>query len=77
MDEYCLTHNYDTNPRSNRDSMGSIIVDDEHKIIYCAITKVACTTWKGVLARLRGLKNVHVRVCCKFMGSLTAKPRHG
>lgn len=33
-----------------------IIVDDEHKIIYCSIPKVASTTWKRMLADLRGLK---------------------
>ena len=31
-------------------------MDDEHKIIFCTIPKVASTTWKRVLADLRGLK---------------------
>lgn len=31
-------------------------MDNEHKIMFCTIPKVASTTWKRVLADLRGLK---------------------
>ena len=27
-----------------------LLVDHEHKLIYCVIPKAACTTWKGLLA---------------------------
>ena len=56
MKDYCLTHSYDADPPSTPDSLGFIIVDDEHKIIYCTIPKVSTTTWKRILADLRGLK---------------------
>lgn len=56
MEEYCLTHSYEKEPTVNRDSLGFIVVDDEHKIIYCTIPKVSTTTWKKVLAKLRGIK---------------------
>ena len=62
MNEYCLTHKHDTNPYRSRENMGYIIVDDEHKIMYCTIPKVGTTTWKRVFANLRGLKQgIHVR----------------
>ena len=63
MKEYCLTHSYEANPPSTPDSLGYIIVDDEDKIIYCTIPKVSTTTWKGILADLRGLKgNIKVNI---------------
>ena len=64
MKDYCLTHSYVTKPSISRQSLGYIIVDDEHKIIYCTIPKVGTSTWKKVLADLRGLKGevkVHMR----------------
>ncbi|KAJ7348760.1 Carbohydrate sulfotransferase 14, partial [Desmophyllum pertusum] len=39
-----------------------IVVDDENKIIYCTVPKVATSTWKRILGDLRGLKqgiNIH------------------
>ena len=57
MREYCLKHSYKTKPA--RKDLQFILVDDKNKIIYCAIPKVSSTTWKRVLADLRGLdKNI-------------------
>ena len=33
----------------------SLLVDEERKIIYCSIPKVACSQWKTVLSELGGL----------------------
>ena len=54
LEEYCLTHSFNKDPKDAE--LQFIIVDDEHKLIYCSIPKVASTTWKRVLADLRGLK---------------------
>ncbi len=33
------------------------IVDHEHKIILCTITKAACTAWRKFMRRLKGFKD--------------------
>ena len=59
MRDYCLTHSYNTKPKSR--DLWYIIVDDENKILYCTIPKVGTTTWKRVLGNLRGLKeNIYI-----------------
>lgn len=37
--------------------LNHLIVDNKHKIVYCYIPKVACTTWKKIMAHLVGLNN--------------------
>ena len=49
-------HNHRFNKKPKKKQLHFIVVDDEHKIMFCTIPKVASTTWKRVLADLRGLK---------------------
>ncbi len=35
-----------------------LVVDDKHKLIYCFIPKVACSSWKSVLAVTSGRSNL-------------------
>ncbi|KAJ7385577.1 Carbohydrate (chondroitin 4) sulfotransferase 13 [Desmophyllum pertusum] len=55
MKEFCATHAYKT--QLTKSDLEFIVVDDVHKIIYCTIPKVGTTTWKRILADLRGLGN--------------------
>ena len=41
-------------------SLNHFIVDNKHRIVYCYIPKVACTTWKKIMAHLVGLKSKSV-----------------
>ncbi|XP_078348729.1 carbohydrate sulfotransferase 11-like isoform X1 [Oculina patagonica] len=54
LKDYCLEHKFNERPMTER--LHFIVVDDEHEIMFCTIPKVASTTWKRVLADLRGLR---------------------
>jgi len=41
-------------------TLNHFIVDNKHRIVYCYIPKVACTTWKTIMANLVGLKSKSV-----------------
>lgn len=41
-------------------SLNHFIVDNKYRIVYCYIPKVACTTWKKIMAHLVGLKSKSV-----------------
>ena len=38
--------------------LDKILVDDQHKILYCSIPKVGCTNWKKVFVMMSGKYNV-------------------
>lgn len=55
---YCKTTKANTlQPKA----LNHFIVDNKHRVVYCYIPKVACTTWKKTMAHLVGLqsKSVH------------------
>ncbi len=54
LQEYCMTHSF--NKRQTKEDLQYIAVDDENKIIYCALQKVASKTWIEVLGSLRGME---------------------
>ncbi|KAL9958702.1 hypothetical protein ACROYT_G035752 [Oculina patagonica] len=54
LNDYCLTHSFNEKP--TREELQYISVDDENKIIYCALHKVASKTWIGLLEDALGIK---------------------
>ena len=54
LNKYCRKYPYNRKPADKE--LMFIIVDDERKIIYCSVPKVASTLWKTILAKGRGLQ---------------------
>ena len=54
LHDYCLTHTFNEKP--NREEFQYIAVDDKNKILFCALQKVASTTWLRLLKDVLGIK---------------------
>ena len=52
LEKYCLEH-LDQNPLPKMKQLGQLLIDDDHKIIYCAVPKVGSTPMKGTILSLR------------------------
>ena len=53
LKEYCLKHTF--NKSLAPEDLRFVAVDDDLKLIYCVIPKVATTTWQEVLYQPRGI----------------------
>ena len=54
LHDYCLTHRFNKKPTEVE--LQYIAVDDENKIIYCALQKVGSKTLVELLEKARGIK---------------------
>ncbi|XP_078343279.1 carbohydrate sulfotransferase 11-like isoform X1 [Oculina patagonica] len=52
LKKYCLEH-ANENPLPRRQQLGQLLIDDDNKIIYCAVPKVGSTPMKRTLFSLR------------------------
>ena len=41
--------------------LSNILVDDHHRVMYCAIPKVGCTNWKRILVYIAGRRNMSLK----------------
>ncbi|XP_038078589.1 carbohydrate sulfotransferase 13-like [Patiria miniata] len=58
LHEACKHYDKQTNWYSQMRIPPNIIVDDAHKVVYCSVPKVACTSWKKVFLVLnKSFKN--------------------
>ena len=61
MKNYCLEHAVQTElPWGNRKQLQQILIDDDNKIIYCAVPKTASTAIKGTLIRSRNNSGIKI-----------------
>ena len=59
LHDYCLTHRFNKKP--TEEELQYIAVDDENRIIYCALQKVGSKTLIGLLEKARGIKKTVMR----------------
>ena len=71
--DYCLTHRFNKKP--TKKELQYIAVDDENKIIYCALQKVGSKTLIRLLEMARGIKNVRRWNIFQRFGNYTEEER--
>ncbi|XP_064621030.1 carbohydrate sulfotransferase 12-like [Lineus longissimus] len=64
LKEHCLKNHPNVNPTNLTDFDISkikeskyILADDKHKVVYCKVPKVACTTWMRLFLAMHGIKD--------------------
>ena len=73
LHDYCSTHRFNEKP--TKEELQYIAVDDENKIIYCALQKVGSKTFIGLLESARGSKRVMRWDFFRRLGSYTEEER--
>ena len=74
LNDYCLTHRFKEKP--TEEELQYIAVDDENKMIYCALHKVGSKTFIGLLEKARGSKKLVIRWnFFRRLGSYTEEER--
>ena len=51
--EHCIKHGSDSNVKDL--DFYNFFVSEKYNLVYCSIPKVACTVWKGIMAKIEGL----------------------
>ena len=54
LEEYCRNHTYNKSP--GKKDVYMLAVDDDLRLIYCVVPKVATSTWKTVIAKSRNIR---------------------
>ena len=60
--EFCAKYGTDHQSVDVDPDLDNLFVVEKYKIVYCSVPKVACTVWKGIMAKLQGLnisKGIH------------------
>ncbi|XP_054750526.1 carbohydrate sulfotransferase 11-like isoform X1 [Lytechinus pictus] len=63
LNEHCkLFQSPDKKRDVARHPPDTLIVNEEHRIIYCNVPKVGCTNWKSIFLKLAGFDKINISV---------------